>query len=96
VIFSPSTQSGVSPRPDTWRHWVVTQGSVRYNDDAGTGPDSSWSALIAAHGDEQITYVQIQAGNTGAASSGSTSHVKDIDLEADGVAGLYPNYTFGG
>jgi hypothetical protein len=96
VIFSPNTQSGVTPREDTWQHWVVTQGTVRYNDDSGgPGPDPTWDALLADHGDEKVTFIQIQAGNAGAGSDGSTSHVKNITIEANGVAGFYPNYAFG-
>jgi hypothetical protein len=94
VIFSPKTQSGVTPKAGSWQRWVVTQGGVRYNDDTGNGPDSSWTSLVAAHGDETVDYVQVQAGNTGD-SNGSTSHVRNVTIEATGAEATFANYVFG-
>jgi hypothetical protein len=96
VMFSPSTQPGAAPQEGVWQRWVVTQGTVRWNDDAGApGADVPWDTLAGAHGDEQVTYVQVQAGNAGSFSDGSTSHVKTVTLEASGAAGVFPDYTFG-
>jgi hypothetical protein len=80
---------GVCPTAIGFTTWAYALSRTTAGcDHAGSGPDLSWPALIDAHRDEKITYIQIQAGNTGAASSGSTSHVKDINLVANGVAGL--------
>ena len=95
IAFSPNTQSGVTPKAGTWQRWVVTKGSVRYDDDAGNGPDMSWDNLVnGGHGGETIDYVQVQAGNTGAAI-GSTSHVRNVTMEASGAEATFASYTFG-
>jgi hypothetical protein len=95
VTFTANTQP-VAPRENTWQRWVVTKGILRYNNDAG-GPDPgvSWDDIIFDHGDELVMYVQVQAGDNGSYSDGSTSHVKNVTIEANGAAGLYPSYTFG-
>jgi len=72
----------------------VGQGAVRYNEDS-SGTGLTWAQLIAAHGDEPVTYVQIQAGNAGSFSNGSTSHVRNVTLEATGVNAAFSSYTFG-
>jgi len=94
IAFSPNTQSGVTPKAGTWQRWVVTKGSVRFDDDAGNGPDMSWDSLVNGHGGETIEYVQVQAGNTGAAI-GSTSHVRNVTMEASGAEATFASYTFG-
>jgi hypothetical protein len=94
VAFSPNTQTGVTPKPDTWQRWVVTRGGVRYDDDAGNAPDMSWDSLVAGHRGEKIDYVQVQAGSTGEAI-GSTSHVRNVTMEATGAEATFASYTFG-
>lgn len=63
IIFSPNTQG---PDPDIdegpFHEWVATSGTWRYNDDAGTGPDTSWQQIVADHGDEEITGIYISTG----------------------------------
>jgi hypothetical protein len=94
VAFSPSTQSGVTPKAGAWQRWVVTQGSVRYNDDPATGLDMTWAELITAHPNDKIDYVSVQAGNTGV-SNGSTSHVRNVTMEATGAEAAFASFTFG-
>ena len=66
AIFSPNTQQ---PDPDVaegpFHEWVATSGTWRYNDDAGEGPEQSFGALKAAHGDEEITGIYITTGFSG-------------------------------
>src|SRR6201995_3413172 len=69
VVFSTNTQNTVPNNPQTkpinsgvWQNWVVTDGSVRYDDDAGNAPDMTWNQLITQHGTDKITQIRIQAG----------------------------------
>jgi hypothetical protein len=96
VVFTPA-QDGVAPKVDTWQRWVVTQGTVRYDDEAGAqgNPGQPWATELANHMDDTVAYIQFQGGNNGSTSSGSTSHVKNVTLEANGASGIYPDYTFG-
>jgi len=63
AIFSPNTQA---PDPDTeqgpFHTWVATAGSWRYDDDAGTGPDSPFAEIQGDHEDEVITDICISVG----------------------------------
>jgi hypothetical protein len=63
AIFSPNTQS---PDPDIdegpFHEWVATSGSWRFNDDAGSGPDVSFTELVASHGSETIDGIYITTG----------------------------------
>jgi hypothetical protein len=96
VMFAPAANvamGGAAPLADTWQRWVVTQSGVTYNDD-GENPTDTWDELVAAHGDEKIDYVQVQAGNAGA-SNGSTSHVGSITVEASGATQTFSDYVFG-
>ncbi|MDX6373780.1 MAG: hypothetical protein QOD98_2768 [Nocardioidaceae bacterium] len=56
IIFSANTQS---PDPDLdegeFNEYVVTQGSVRYDDDGGSLPDQPWLTVKAAHGTNTIS-----------------------------------------
>jgi hypothetical protein len=69
VIFSPSTQS---PDPDNgqgeFNEYVVTSGSVRYDDDPAVGPDSPWATVVAAHGTDVISGIYITQGFSGGAN----------------------------
>jgi hypothetical protein len=63
AVFSPSTQA---PDPDNaqgpFHEWVATSGTWRYDDDAGSGPDSPLSEILAAHGSEPISRITITTG----------------------------------
>lgn len=80
VIFSPSTQAGGPGSTLEWRRHNVVRGSVRYDDDAGNAPDVSWASMIAAHGDEVVTQIRVQAGCAGDYSDGSMAYVDDVVL----------------
>ena len=63
AIFSPNTQSpdaDIAEGP--FHEWVATSGSWRYDDDSGTGPDQSFSQLVAAHGNDTISGIYISTG----------------------------------
>jgi hypothetical protein len=66
VIFSPSTQF---PDPDNdqgeFNEYVVTSGSVRYDDDPAAGSDSPWATVVAAHGTDVISGIYISQGFSG-------------------------------
>lgn len=93
VTFSPNTQAGVTPKEGAWQRWVVTQGTVRFNEDSA-GTELSWAELLQNHADDKIDYIALQAGNTGY-SEGSTSHVRNMTIEATGAAATFASYTFG-
>jgi hypothetical protein len=40
----------------------VDQGTVRYGDDAGNGPDSPWADVVAAHPDDVISGIYVTTG----------------------------------
>src|SRR6478672_4979690 len=54
LTFSPNTQFNKSTNYDIgegeFHEWVVTSGTVRYNDDPGNTQDAPWSSFMAAHG----------------------------------------------
>jgi hypothetical protein len=96
VMFSPAANAalgGVGPVADTWQRWAITKGGVTYNDD-GQNPTDTWDDIVAAHGDDTVDYVQVQAG-AGPGTSGSTSHVRNLTVEAVGAQAEYGSYTFG-
>ena len=62
VIFSPNTQPSPETSEDKMHHWDVTSGMVRYDDDAGDGPDSPWATVVAAHGSEAIDGIYVSFG----------------------------------
>jgi hypothetical protein len=41
---------------------VVTDGTVRYGDDPGIGPDSAWADVVGAHGDDVISGIYVRTG----------------------------------
>jgi len=65
AIFSPNTQV---PDPDMaqgpFHTWVATSGSWRYDDDAGSGPESSFGTIKSAHANQKISKICISVGNT--------------------------------
>jgi hypothetical protein len=74
VVFSPSTQPGAcygtgggagSPQCDTSGRLIkyeVTKGEVRYDDDPGAGPNSSWSELVNDHKSDKVAYIGVTTG----------------------------------
>lgn len=43
-------------------HYVVTDGTVRYDDDAGSAPDSRWGEVVNAHGSDKVESIRVSAG----------------------------------
>lgn len=86
IVFTPNTQ----PAPDApveagkWQRFLVQEGTVRYDDDAGSGSDIPWETLVRDHGDEVITRAGIQAGCGGAGSQDTTSAVDNVVLDIEG------------
>jgi hypothetical protein len=62
VIFSPNTQPIPLVTEDVLHRWDVTEGTVRYDDDPGTGPDSPWEVIAAEHADEIISGIYVTVG----------------------------------
>ncbi len=62
VIFSPDTQPVPSVAEDVFHQWDVTEGTVRYDDDPGDGPDSPWQEIAADHADEVISGIFVSVG----------------------------------
>jgi hypothetical protein len=62
VIFSPNTQPVPSTAEDVLHQWDITEGTVRYDDDPGAGPDSTWQTIAAAHADETISGIYVSVG----------------------------------
>jgi hypothetical protein len=63
----------------------VDQGTVRYDDDPGAGPDDRWSAVINAHGSEVVTGIYVTSGFSQPDTTGAV--LNSISYE---VAGLTP------
>ncbi len=69
VIFSPNTQPAPQQISENVNHdYDVAGGMVRYDDDPGNGPDSPWSAIVAAHGDEVVSRIVVSVGFSGGAN----------------------------
>lgn len=76
IAFSPSTQPGAcyggggasAPQcnsSDRMIHYRVSEGSVRYDNDAGgPGADPTWDQVISEHPDDVIYGIRVQAGNS--------------------------------
>ena len=62
VIFSPNTQPFPMVAEGVLHGWDVTEGTVRYDDDAGAGPDSPWQVIAAEHADEIISGIYVTVG----------------------------------
>jgi hypothetical protein len=62
VIFSPNTQPFPLVAEDVLHQWDVTEGTVRYDDDPGNGPDSPWQVIVAEHADEVISGIYVTVG----------------------------------
>jgi hypothetical protein len=89
VLYSPNTQPGGPGSTEEWRRHNITRGTVRYDDDAGNKPDITWAQMIAAHGDDTVTELRLQAGCAGAYSNGSTAYVDDVLLIGGGHIARY-------
>ena len=64
-VFTPNTQPGADQNADTrgvLKTYLTTFGYWRVNDDAGAGPDSPWSSIIADHQSETITKIDVLLG----------------------------------
>ena len=62
VIFSPNTQPFPLVTEDVLHQWDVTEGTVRYDDDAGNNPDSPWQVIVAEHATEIISGIYVTVG----------------------------------
>lgn len=68
LTFSANTQFNNPVNYDIgegeFHEWVVTSGTVRFNDDAGENPagEAPWSSYMAAHGAKKITNISITQG----------------------------------
>lgn len=74
LSFSPNTQFNKPSNYDIgegeFHEWVVTSGTVRFNDDAGSNPagEAPWSSYMADHGSKKITNINITMGCTAGAN----------------------------
>ena len=74
LTFSPNTQFNKPTAYDIgegeFHEWVVTSGTVRFNDDGGDNPagEAPWSSYMAAHGSKAITNINITMGCTSGAN----------------------------
>jgi hypothetical protein len=64
VIFSPNTQASKQTAENVSHTWDVLAGSVRYDDDTGDDPESSWDSVVSDHGDDVISGIYVTAGFT--------------------------------
>ena len=93
ITFYPTYQS-VPEIEGQWQRWDVTEGTVDYDNIAGTDPGTPCDDVVAAHGDEIIlgtTFgggIRFYAGGNGAAA-GSTSYLDAVEIEAAGQQRLY-------
>jgi hypothetical protein len=65
VIFDPTQCATVVPDKNVFHTFEVVGGNVRYDDDSCTGPQQSWSAVVAAHGSDVISGIYVTTGFTG-------------------------------
>ena len=64
MIYSPNTQVNKDTAAGEVHNWIVSQGSVRYDDDKGNGSDMSWADFVKDHGDERIKDIRVSVGYT--------------------------------
>ncbi len=62
VIFSPNTQPFPLTTEGVLHRWDVSEGTIRYDDDAGNLPDSPWEVIVAQHADEIISGIFVTVG----------------------------------
>jgi hypothetical protein len=65
VIFDPTQCATVVPDKNVFHTFEVVGSNVRYDDDSCTGPQQSWSAVVAAHGSDVISGIYVTTGFTG-------------------------------
>ena len=52
-------------------HYVVTDGTVRYDDDPGAnGPDMRWGAVVNAHAADKVESIRVSVGNSQPGTTG--------------------------
>ena len=83
VIFSPNTQPVPATAEGVVQEWVVNDGTVRYDDDAGNDPDLPWDDVKAAHADEAISSVCITTGFT--AGDNLSALLRSVDINGSRV-----------
>lgn len=91
VIFSPNTQPDLATSEDVLHEWVMTSGTVRYDDDVENGPDSPWATIQAAHASDLITGVFVSAGFS--AGTNLTALLRKLDVQTTGTDPVH--FTFG-
>jgi hypothetical protein len=64
-------------------HYEVSKGTVRYDDDPGSGPDSKWQTIVSLHPDDVISGIRVQAGNS--LPGTQSAIVNSLTLEAKGA-----------
>ena len=65
----------------TWATHDVLDGTVRFNDDAGTKPDVSWSEVLDRAGNAQVQDVRFTAGCANAVGDdGALVQVDDLTI----------------
>jgi hypothetical protein len=82
VIFSPNTQTPKDTSEGVAHSWDVLAGTVRYDDDMGNGPESSWDDILEAHGNDVISGIKVSAGFT----AGTNLRTLLSDLTVNGKA----------
>jgi hypothetical protein len=93
LTFSPNTQFNNPVNYDIGQgevhEWIVTSGTVRFNDDAGADPagEAPWSSFMAAHGTKLITNINILNGCQ--AGTNLRGIVREVDVNGQ-------HYEFGG
>ncbi len=83
VIFSPNTQPDPALSETAFHDWVVTSGTVRYDDDPGNGPDQPWANVQAAHASDVITGVYVTAGFS--AGTNLEAILRKLDVQTVGT-----------
>jgi hypothetical protein len=79
VIFSPNTQPTKDTAEDVFHQWVVTDGTVRFDDDAGTGADVAWADFIKDHGNDEIVGIYVTTGWSAGTSLTSTTRTLGVN-----------------
>jgi hypothetical protein len=65
VIFDPTQCATTVPTEFVFHTYEVTTGDVRFDDDACTGAQQPWSAVVAAHGSQVVSGIFVTTGFTG-------------------------------
>lgn len=87
VIYSPNTQPIPATAEGVVQEWVVNEGTVRYDDDAGNNPDEDWLDVKADHADEVISSVCITTGFS--AGDNLEARLRSVDINGS-------RFVFGG